>query len=62
MNINLSYLFNVVGPGRNLLLYPMTPEVVRVTATDASPAMLDVARTKLLEHGTVAPVYTKHVS
>ncbi|ELR24777.1 ubiquinone/menaquinone biosynthesis-related protein [Acanthamoeba castellanii str. Neff] len=37
------------GTGRNLLLYPMTPEVVRVTATDASPAMLDVARTKLLE-------------
>ena len=45
-----------------MLLYPMTPEVVRVTATDASPAMLDVARTKLLEHGTVVPLYTKHVS
>lgn len=36
----------------------MTPEVVRVTATDASPAMLDVARTKLLEQGNDHPCTT----
>lgn len=38
--------------GRNLLLYPMDA-VTRVTATDASPAMLEQARAKLMELGWI---------
>jgi len=39
------------GTGRNLLLYPIPSRVWHVTATDSSPAMLAVARNKLIEHG-----------